>query len=283
MTGNVGRGALSLLLLLWTIMAPSAARAQDEPLQTMQGLGEVHYHHLESRLLGRGFHLWVRLPADHASDPEALPVVYLLDGGSVFPLAAGQYHYLSLGDELPPMILVGISYGSVFHREGNMRQTDYTAPAGERDFWGGAAQFLTMLKDELLPFIEGHYRTDPDRRILFGHSLGGQFVLYAALTEPQLFWGYIASSPALQLNLEFFMQSHGSVPEGGARPRLFVSSAERDPPDLRKATLDWMRQWNATPTRPWLLESRSLPGQTHYSVVADAFTQGLEWLFPKSP
>lgn len=283
MTGNVLRGAVSLLLLLWAIMASGAALAQGLPVQTLQGLGEVHYHRLESKLLGRSFHIWVSLPRDYAAGQTALPVVYLLDGGSIFPLAAGQFHYLRLGDELPPMILVGISYGSVFYREGNMRQTDYTAPARERDFWGGAARFQTMLKTELLPFIESRYRADPGQRIIFGHSLGGQFVLYTALTEPQLFRGYIASSPALQLNPEFFMQTHGPNAEDADRPRLFVSSAELDPGDLRKATQDWMKHWNAMPARPWLLETRNLPGQTHYSVVADAFTQGLEWLFPKSP
>jgi predicted alpha/beta superfamily hydrolase len=40
-------------------------------------------------------------------------------------------------------------------------------------------------------------------------GLGGQFVLYTALTRPDLFWGHIASNPALHRNLPFYPENHG--------------------------------------------------------------------------
>ena len=47
---------------------------------------------------------------------------------------------------------------------------------------------------ELIPKIEGQYRTQPFR-IFAGHSLGGLFAVHTMLTRPDLFNAYIAVSP----------------------------------------------------------------------------------------
>src|SRR5207245_5819087 len=41
----------------------------------------------------------------------------------------------------------------------------------------GAGKFLQFIQQELVPEIEGNYRTQP-YRILMAHSLAGQFALY---------------------------------------------------------------------------------------------------------
>ncbi|MEJ2534588.1 MAG: alpha/beta hydrolase-fold protein, partial [Gammaproteobacteria bacterium] len=189
----------------------------------------------------------------------------------------GQYHYLHLGKELPSLILVGISYGATRFRDGNMRSTDFTAPADDRDFWGGAGEFQAVLREELIPLVESRYRADPERRVLFGQSLGGQFVLYTALTEPELFHGRIASNPALHRNLDFFLEWRGSRPAPEGASRLFVASGALDAPRFREPALAWRDHW-ATRERPWTLEFRTLEGQTHFSAAAEAFTQGMKWL-----
>ena len=99
--------------------------------------------------------------------------------------------------------------GSDTFEGGNFRSTDYTAPSEERDYWGGAEKCQLFLSSELLPRIENDYRSDSSQRVIFGQSIGGQFVLYTALTESNLFWGHIASNPALHRNLPFFLQQHG--------------------------------------------------------------------------
>lgn len=47
----------------------------------------------------------------------------------MFPLLAGYYRYLELGEEVPELILVGISGGTDYFRECNQRSRDYTAEA----------------------------------------------------------------------------------------------------------------------------------------------------------
>lgn len=273
-----GRAAALLLAL-----APATSPAATIETRHLQSLGEVVYHEFHSRGLGRVFHVFVDLPEDYAASGESYPIVYLLDGGNTFPLAAAQHHFLRLGGEAARVILVGISYGADTFREGNLRQTDFTAPAAQRDFWGGAAEFQDMLAGELLPMIEGAYRADPARRILFGNSLGAQFVLYAAVTRPGLFYGLIASSPALSLNAPFFLDWRGAGDMPPATSRLFVSMGQFEREPLRGSTEEWLRRWSQAGKRPWILEYRVLEGQTHYSAVPEAFRQGLQWLLPVEP
>lgn len=268
-------------ILLSIVLATGASTLQADSFDPhlLQSLGEVEYHELETAKLERSFHIFVDLPEDYRKSDASYPTVYLLDGGNTFPLMAAYHHYLRFGDEAPPVILVGISYAADTFKEGNYRSTDFTAPSQERDFWGGAPVFLGVLRDELLPLIEGTYRADPTKRVIFGHSLGGQFVLYTALTHPQLFYGHIASNPALHRNLSFFLEWQGKTKRPVNNSRLFVTSGELEDQRFREPALKWINHWQAETSRPWILETRILADQTHLSAVPESFRQGLDWLF----
>ncbi|MBK6704261.1 MAG: hypothetical protein IPG56_11235 [Caulobacteraceae bacterium] len=60
-----------------------------------------------------------------------------------------------------------------------------------------------MLRDELIPIIEGRYRADPQRRVLVGQSRGASFVLHSALTEPDLFGAASPATPPAQSATRF--------------------------------------------------------------------------------
>lgn len=247
----------------------------------LQGLGDTRYHLLQSQVLGRALHIYVRLPApSETAGKQDYPVLYLLDGGVNFPLISSYYHSLRFGEEVPEMILVGISYGSDTFEGGNYRSSDFTAPSQERAWWGNAPEFQRVLEQELLPLIEGLYPADANRRIILGQSLAGQFVLYTALSKPELFWGHIASNPALHRNLGFFLDWHGDEPMPANRTRLFVAEGELNDPRFKTPAQEWIEYWTA-PGRetPFVLEVRTLPGQTHLSAVTEAFRLGVPWLF----
>ncbi|MCI0695042.1 hypothetical protein L0337_23910 [candidate division KSB1 bacterium] len=151
------------LLLLWI---PSIY-AQEPNFKWLQGLGETRYHRVDSRLLEQTYHVFVRLPEEYEPGKK-FPTVYLLDGGMTFPILAGYYRYLRLGEEIPAAIIVGISYGTDDWKQGNMRSRDYTAKADDRPHWGGADDFQNVLRKEILPLIEGNHSADPGRRIIIG-------------------------------------------------------------------------------------------------------------------
>ena len=130
--------------------------------------------------------------------------------------------------------------------------------------------------------MESRFPADPRRRILFGQSLGGQFVLYSALTRPALFWGHLASNPALHRNVDFFLswQGPGEAPSGATQ--LFVSVGELDDARFREPAARWIGHWSRQEAAPFALETRTLAGQTHLSAAPEAFRQGLGWLFDRA-
>ena len=270
-------GHLVTVFLLTVSAASSAVETRF-----MQGLGDTDYQRIDSEILDRYFHIFVMLPDEYEQrSEENYPTIYLLDGGALFPLLSAYYRYLHFEEEIPDAIIVGISYGSDRFEDGNYRATDYTAKSSDRDYWAGADQFQNFLSDELLPFIERTYRSRANRRVIFGHSIGGQFVLYTALTKPNLFWGHVASNPALHRNLPFFMQRYGKVETAGERSKLFVGSGSKDELRFRVPTLEWIEHWSNNDDNPWQLKTMTLEGHTHMSAPPASFRHGMTWLFSK--
>jgi len=268
----------SLLVIVLAILPAAGA----QPVPGLQGLGDTRFHQLDSGILDHGLHVIVGLPDGYDANAGATyPAVYLLDGGELYPMLAAYYRYLRWGKEVPDLVLIGISYGSSDFESGNRRSHDYTAPSAQREFWGGAEDFLDFLGTELIPFIEERYRTDPAKRVLFGQSLGGQFVLYTAQTDARIFWGHIASNPALHRNLEYFLDRRPVT--GASRSRLFVGAGSEDETQFRDPLERWEAAWSQPGKAPWDLAIRPLPGHSHFSAPPAAFRDGLRWLFSVDP
>jgi len=260
------------------LLAATTANAGVD-MQHLQGLGDTRYHHIESETIGRSYHIYVMLPHGYVpSSDDLYPTIYLLDGGGLFPLLTAYSRYLNFGEEIPDTIIVGISYGTDSYGLGNRRSTDYTAASPERGYWGGAEKFQRFLSDELMPLIESTYKSRVDRRVIFGQSLGGQFVLYTALTKPDLFWGHIASNPALHRNLAFFLENHANTAPLSQQSRLFVASGTMDAPRFRNPALQWIKHWSDN-AGPWDLKTVNLDGHSHMSAPPASFRQGMRWLF----
>lgn len=262
-----------LVIAIALTFAPAVSIATE----FLHGLRDMHYAHVEAPNIGRSFHIYTMLPQTYGDEPDReYPTIYLLDGGSLMPLLAGYYRYLRFTDETPEAIIVGISYGSEDFEGGNFRSTDFTAPSEQREYWGGAAAFQTYLANALLPHIESTYRSDPRRRVVMGHSLGGQFVLFSARTRPALFWGHIASNPALHRNLDSFLTD---VPNKGATTHVFVAGAADEVDVYRTPRRTWQNHWSAQPPKNWKLRIEETAGHSHVSLPPVAFRQGLAWLY----
>ena len=263
-----------LMMLCW--------QASAENYQHLQALRNTDYRAVDSEVLERRLHVFVMLPESYSASAETrYPTIYVLDGGALFPMFAAYYRYLNFGEEIPDAIIVGISYGSDNFEGGNFRSTDFTAASKERDYWGGAPKFQAFLADELIPTIEEQYQSDSQRRIIFGQSLGGQFVLYSALTQPGLFWGHIASNPALHRNLPFFLEQHAAADAQGGK--LYVASGTNDNPRFREPALEWIEHWSGRDDLPWRLKIEHLQGHSHMSAPPAAFRNGTRWLFSDNP
>ena len=257
-----------------------SSEGESNPLTHLPAL-RGDYFPFDSKAVGRPFHIFVRLPEEYGEGEIArYPVVYVLDGDSLFPILAASHLFLTIDEGLPDAIVVGIAYGS-FEPSINRRSYDFTAssePAGDPQR-GGAPAFHDFLKSELIPEIEKRYRADPSRRVLFGQSLGGAMVLYSAFTEPDLFWGRIASNPAFEPDRELFFSP--AAPSTSRDLGLVVTSGSRDRQELRRAALEWFDAWSAIEDKPWSLHTVTIEGGTHTSDSSNSYRVGMLWLFER--
>lgn len=135
--------------------------------------------------------------------PRRYPVLYLLDGDAHFHSVSGLVQILGTGVNgtfvVPEMIVVAISNTN--------RGRDMTPTKVDRDAQGrpnpqlasssgGMQNFLSFIKNELIPKIEQTYRTAP-YRVFVGHSLGGITTINALYTMPETFNAYVAIDPSL--------------------------------------------------------------------------------------
>src|SRR5262245_33557133 len=139
---------------------------------------------------------------DTTFQPRRYPVLYLLDGDAHFHSVTGLIQILGSGVNatfvVPEMIVVAIPNTN--------RTRDMTPTRVERDMQGrpqpafatsgGMGNFLSFIKNELIPRVEQRYRTAP-YRVFVGHSFGGITTINALYTIPETFNAYVAIDPSL--------------------------------------------------------------------------------------
>ncbi len=261
-----------------TPAAPPAPPANVDivPLNYLPSL-KGDYLRLASKETGWPYHVYVRFPEGY--DPtggKRYPVVYLLDGDSLFPMLAPTHLFLTYDEKLPEAVVVGIAYGGLDPAV-NRRGLDFSPPAADAgEGQGGADAFLALLRTELLPEVERRYRVDPARRVLVGQRRGGQVVLYSAFVDPDLFWGRIASNPAFHPGHERLFRAPAAATRHDLG--LVVASGGHDRPPLREAALAWFDAWRGRDA-PWALHAITIPGGTHAADIGNSDRAGMRWLF----
>lgn len=177
------------------------------------------------------FKLYIKLPDNYYDTTKSYPLLVLLDGDNLFPIAAGVTQYLEYGEHVPEMITVGIGYGTLEWFNGNHRSRDYTAHVTPgRDFEGGAPNFLKFLRNEFIPALNKRFRINETNLVIMGQSLGGQMVINTFVNEPNLFTKYIASSPFIYRWQDYFWKTidENEMKIKSAKSKIFVSHGENE-------------------------------------------------------
>ena len=238
---------------------------------------------------GMTYELHISLPTGYdASDSTLYPVIYYTDAWSFSPQLIGIYQNLSQGflTEVEALILVGISYPGTRQDFERYRNRDLTPSMVENDYgfiFGGAPSFLAFLEKELFPFIESNYSVEPDRRTYFGHSFGGLFGAWILLGHPELFQKYLLVSPAIWW--DDFMVLTEQEPHffSYTGPPIEVVSihGSEEPADFKEGFKRWEQYLSNPHFRVVGHISKIIKGESHYSVLAAAYTQGLKMLHGK--
>ena len=287
------RVLLAASVVLGLVSLPSAAQPliQAPPAET---------HRLDSKAVGDAFEIRVMLPPMVQGETTRFPVVYMTDANGGFPVSDDLLRLLMMSD-VPRFIAVGIGYPAAKHffQTGTIRQRDLTQvamPPGQPSPFAGhisasvtsgaSAKFLEFVHDELMPFIDARYPTNPADRAYFGHSLGGLFGLYTLFTRPNTFNRYIIGSPSIWWGSEDlfkiatqYMESHDDLP---ATVFMGIGALE-EAPTSRMLTnmLKLETMLRAKKYRGLQLTTRIFADEGHVTVYGMNLTRGLVSVFGK--
>lgn len=162
---------------------------------------------LASKISARTYRIFVYKPLT-PPPPSGYPVIFVTDGNGMFPLAAGQMALMGLAGK--GAMVVGIGYPTDDYMKPMMlRYRDLTPVTEDKSLFptqppldaadqGGASElFYRFITEELRPAVSASYPIDAHRQTLYGHSLGGLFVLGVMFNHPESFHNYVASSPSI--------------------------------------------------------------------------------------
>lgn len=247
----------------------------------------------DSGSLGRTYEVQVKLPPsyDEADAAErAYPVLYLNDARYNFQVAAGITHLPMNADVIEEFIIVGIGYEK---GAGGMdsRARDYTPSVDDGLRWktGEGAAYLDFVADELIPEIEARFRVDTERRVLAGHSFGGLFGVYALLNRPEVFGGYIVSSPSLWFDdkIMFEQEAAYAAAHDDLAANVYMSVGGLETPGVPGGTTnemvgqlaDFKAALEARGYESLKLKAGVVEGATHETAFPAVLMSGILWHF----
>ncbi|HEX6226818.1 MAG TPA: alpha/beta hydrolase-fold protein [Chryseolinea sp.] len=238
-----------------------------------------------SEIVRDTFVINVQVPHAYFENPDAhYRTAYVLDGNFYFPMMASILRQYEIAGLLEPTILVAIGYRS-FKEMDSLRTRDYLYPAAlksdEMETVGGGERFYEFLTEELLPVIDGKYRTKQSERALLGHSFGGYFVLYSLMNQlkkkTSTFNKFVSASPTLWYN-DFFIKDLPQHLKDNSHPlQIFISAGQRED-----------SIWSVQPVKDLAgvvqkinpkhveLKSRIYSHLDHMDVALLSFTKGLQ-------
>ncbi|MEZ5959905.1 MAG: alpha/beta hydrolase-fold protein [Hyphomonadaceae bacterium] len=204
--------------------------------------------------------------------------LYVLDGLAWLPTFARLDDELSAQHRTAPLILVGIAYRDALNT-GDLRKHDFTPAFGRTpNRTGGAAAFLSVLRDEIIPFAEERLPIDGRSRGLAGHSYAGLFATYAFAEAPDLFDRYLVLSPALWFDGGKIFEVD-FAPDSTLRAVFLAADTPRNEGRSQMAS-DAMRLADLMTGLPNVQVSRAtLMGESHNSMVEPAARRGLLALY----
>lgn len=268
---------LALLVFGTSCLAAVASAAQQIAPPTPQRID------LHSKILNEDRVIWVRTPPGYQQSKELCPVVYVTDAPENVNEIGSVIDFLVENRRLPPLLVVGIA-NTDRRRDLTPSQADVKNADGTvTRYTGGAAdKFLDFIQTELMPEIEGRYRTAP-YRIFVGHSLGGLLAIHTLSSRPDLFNAYIAVSPSLHWDngrtLHQAQQFFGAHSE--LKTTLFFSLANEDAtPNAMGEYFEQLRKTLISGAPKGLVwESARYPDEDHLSTVLRAHYAGLRTVY----
>jgi len=176
-------------------------------------VGDLRLHQFRSEVFGNTRVIRVLLPRgydERVNRNRRYPVLYLNDGQNLFDASTSVFNplewqvdetleRLSRAREVEPLIVVGLDNAGRGGREREylpypdaFLRPPLPNPEG--------ARYPDFLIREVMPFVNGLYRTDPKQTGLGGSSYGALIALYTVVNRPGAFGYLLLESPSLYVS-----------------------------------------------------------------------------------
>jgi uncharacterized protein len=286
----------AFLVLAALVILPLCAFAQNVAPKHVV-LENTELRTIHSAVTGRDYLLYIGYPDSYAAHPERkYPVVYVTDGYWNFVKVQSIGSSLWYDKVVPDYIVVGIGYAGENVVYQNERMYEFTPTELKTGYYaehnvrmGGARDFLTSIKTEIVPFVEANIRADSSFRALAGMSTGGLFSLFAMYEEPGLFQGVIAASPGVAWDncwlfhreRELRNQATSTDPKGvyHVPTRLFIGMGDEEWPAFSGDLLAFNEIIKSGNYADFDYKFQIFPGERHGGASLATFQAGIRFVF----
>jgi predicted alpha/beta superfamily hydrolase/CubicO group peptidase (beta-lactamase class C family) len=249
-------------------------------------LPKVRVIPIKDSSFGGQYELYVKLPNDYFTSDKHYPVIYFTDAVFEIEMLSSTTEFM-----LEDVILVGISWQKDMEEkslrelgEFASRFRDYTVREDENPEIqekyqpGKASRHLKFFRNDVIPYVEEHFRTDEENRAYFGFSLGAKFGIYTLLKEPSTFKHYLLGSPGIRGQTPYFSELISKIPSGqyGLNANVFLSYGSLET-DLGKENDKLIKMLNERSDESLSLTFKVIDGD-HSTVFPETNRQAVEWL-----
>lgn len=246
-----------------------------------------------SKVLDEKRELFIYVPNSyHNNTYKRYPVIYLLDGGTLFQSFSGVVDRLSsdASPQIPELIVVGIQTSQHRLRDASPTKSLIGYRGIEEDALketGGADTFLRFIERELIPYIDSSYRTNSYKTFV-GYSFTGLPVLHSLFSQKDLFNSYLVIDFSAWWDNQVTLKNFNSFLTNYRSQKpidVFISTEERVINEVYPAKVNatWTFMKAFQRKRPnnvqYGMKKYRYKKENHHSMPLISFIDGLKYIF----
>lgn len=201
---------------------------------------------------------------------KTYPLLVLMDGDYLIGPFQGALSYGNFWDDLPEMIIVGISQNKNDERFDDCTVSEEGLPDAK------GSRFFEFIGGEVLSYIESKYGSSPFK-IIAGHDVTAGFLNFFLYKDNPLFNGYISMSPELSANMDANIPNRLSSLQKNIF--YYLSVADGDVKKMKEATKTLHDNISTIKNEKLFYKFDEVPNTSHYSLVLHSIPKALFYFF----
>jgi predicted alpha/beta superfamily hydrolase len=292
MTRTTLCAALLVLLILTLRGGGTRTVSAKQASPPCSVVGDLEIHPFVSNVFHNTRMLRVWLPPQYNSPRQSktrYPVLYLNDGQDLFDACTSVFNRqewrvdetatdLIAARRVPPLIIVGIDNAGKRDRPNEYLPfpDDTLTPAVPQVHGKDYPRFLL---DEVMPFINDHYRTDPTpaNTGIGGSSYGAGIALYTVMMRPGRFGKLLLESPSIYAHNDYLIHKAQTFAQWPAKVYIGVGSVNEPVEDVQRLQTILLNHGLGSQRLLVIKEQGPAHNETAW---AARFPRALEFLYP---